>query len=543
MTRESDGYKAIQIGDLGEIVFREACVVEGLNCSKLEPDRTGKDFIVEWRHSSKRLNHTYDTRPSPRRCLVQVKGAGATRPEVRLKLSAVEWLAKDDQPAFVVAPLFRNKVLTEYLMFHVRGPVLETILKRLREAERDGESLTKFKMTLPVALGERVPRDSEQVRLWLERHIPEDLHAYALAKNKERSELGYSGRGDLTMKVSFKVRDPSHIIDLVMGERTLDAEMQPPQDVRFDIALPVKPFSMMAGSVKLSVDAAPTQRWIVSAKDADGNILESIEGGAKVGAISGMPVEFWRAEFSNGFLSVRLQDAKISVDFGGDEVWDTRRPLSELRKTISLWRHIAVNDAQLEITRGPGSVPLSVKPNPTDSARHDEWTRPVLKVLELAAELFSFCGVSDPEVTVDALWDNRKDLVQAARKISLRQDSERPLALAAPATPELLAGLHEGPRQLLLQTLPVVLGPDVFAVAVSYAIEMSQEGDDIKFVSHARFPIEGQLLDPTDVYSAYDVFVEKLRIATRPMFHMTNPLLDGSKGDAVVPALPGLPET
>lgn len=101
MQDDSDGPTASQIGDLGEMAFKALCLQQGLHCSTIDPDRTGKDFLVEWPPGSSG-GHSYDTRHPPRRCIVQVKATASEIPRVRLKLSAAEW------------PVSSNSLRSEY---------------------------------------------------------------------------------------------------------------------------------------------------------------------------------------------------------------------------------------------------------------------------------------------------------------------------------------------------------------------------------------------------------------------------------------------
>jgi hypothetical protein len=89
-----------RIGCIGQNEFFD--LRERLYASRPDPDRTGKDFVVEWKPDEK---WGFDTRPPPRKCKIQIKSTRLGSRQVRVKLSAAEWLAKDLAPAFILCPV------------------------------------------------------------------------------------------------------------------------------------------------------------------------------------------------------------------------------------------------------------------------------------------------------------------------------------------------------------------------------------------------------------------------------------------------------
>ncbi|KJS28035.1 MAG: hypothetical protein VR75_00675 [Hyphomonadaceae bacterium BRH_c29] len=115
-----------RIGTIGQNEFFSLCERERLYASRPEPDRTGKDFIVEWKPDE---GNGFDTRPPPRKCLVQVKSTRLGSRQVRVKLSAAEWLAKDLSPAFFIcAVIDEAETVDHYVGYHIANVWLERIL-------------------------------------------------------------------------------------------------------------------------------------------------------------------------------------------------------------------------------------------------------------------------------------------------------------------------------------------------------------------------------------------------------------------------------
>jgi len=526
---DSEHLDGSQIGDLGEMAFRECCVRQQLHCSRLEPDRTGKDFIVEWPPAATGIHTTYDKRPPPRRCVVQIKSTGSERPQMQLKQSAAEWLVKDDTPAFVVSPIYRGPFLYQFLVVHVRGKVLVAILRRLREAQRDNQMLSQVSLTLPIDTAMKLPGDGAGLRQYLETQIGESTIDYARAKEKERSEAGYEGASGITMKMRFQVTDLSHIIECLLGDRQLEADLHDVQETRFGIPLPAPLLGLSSRKVKFSVESGLSERWTVCAIDDNDNEIASIEGTARSAALPGMPPEFWRAEFDNGLVSVGLREMKLNVSFGGPEVWEKPTRLSTLRKSVRLWRALVVEDARISMRRTPDGHALIVKPEPVETEHHDAWTKQILKLLDDAHEMFQFCKVDDPEITVESIWPHRRDLRIALAKIQPNQDAEDPFSFSAPAATDLLQALGDKPQRMLLHTMPVIMPPYTLAVAISYFVEMKQADDRIEIASLARFPVAGAALPDENPFSAYEDFIENARERVKPTFHAYYELLPADR--------------
>ena len=96
------------IGRIGENRFEELCRLAGLECSKPEPDRTGKDRIVEWPVAGEM---SLDNRPSPRIAHVQIKSTTNPKGKIKIKLASLEWLIFNDTPAFICSPIVKSCLL------------------------------------------------------------------------------------------------------------------------------------------------------------------------------------------------------------------------------------------------------------------------------------------------------------------------------------------------------------------------------------------------------------------------------------------------
>jgi len=190
-------------------------------------DRTGKDFVVEWKPDGE---WGFDTRPPPRKCQVQIKSTRLGSRQVRVKLSATEWLAKDLAPAFILCPVIdAEDQVDHYVGFHLANYWLERILERLRKAAVKREIPSHLSIALTLSRGQRL--ESRGVRAWLENECGADMARYAAEKALALKTIGYDDDGpEYIMTVT--VGSVSEIVECLMGERELDASFGTPHPLR-----------------------------------------------------------------------------------------------------------------------------------------------------------------------------------------------------------------------------------------------------------------------------------------------------------------------
>lgn len=129
-----------ELGNLGEREFAHICASTSLIVNEISKDRTGWDFYVEfpYDHAS---GASLDTRRNPITCKVQVKAQWQDNDRIVFRLSSLERLAKDPNPAFICVFKYDHsrKCVGGYLI-HLADDVLARILKRLRAERKRGRT-------------------------------------------------------------------------------------------------------------------------------------------------------------------------------------------------------------------------------------------------------------------------------------------------------------------------------------------------------------------------------------------------------------------
>jgi hypothetical protein len=226
-----------ELGEAGETLFAHLCVRGGLTCNKSNRDRTGWDFIVEFPLPGPEAG-ALDAR-LPAACVVQLKST-ARAGTVKLSLSAVERLAKDPRPAFIVLlRLAPDGGARSAHLIHLLGRALGRVLHRLRTAHAQGRfDLNKLTLTFdPARFGVRFAPTPQGLAAALRDACGKDRAAYAAEKQRQLDELGYED-GGLEAEALFWVESADHLSDVVLGLQPLKPQRLRAFDKRFGIRLP-----------------------------------------------------------------------------------------------------------------------------------------------------------------------------------------------------------------------------------------------------------------------------------------------------------------
>jgi hypothetical protein len=200
---------------------------------------TGKDRHVEFPFVEPVGSLTFDTRPSPLACYVQVKTSHYRIDRFEMRLSAAERLARETKPSFVaVLRINDDSDFTDMHLVHVSGEVLAKILKRLRAEQAKGSThLNQKKITFSISLGHKVDLKPNALREALSSAIGNDMLAYAVCKHRQLKELGYDV-ARFEGNVTFDSLKFEQFVDGLLGLSDRPVKNMEAFERRFDTALP-----------------------------------------------------------------------------------------------------------------------------------------------------------------------------------------------------------------------------------------------------------------------------------------------------------------
>lgn len=244
-----------QLGAKGEQRFAELCLDAGLEPNKSERDRHGWDFLVEFPFLTPEPDDDLAARAQPPECRIQVKTRWDSQSYIKLRLSSAERLAKKEMPAFICVLTVNNALEYTHLhVLHLDGELLDVVLKKLREMQSLGKSLSinKEYLIVPVSkFGVEVAANGEALRHYVQACIGPNYRAYVAQKVLTLQKTGFSStplRGSFTVESS----GPTEFADFLLGLIPLTAVSFELSETRWDIELPVPvPVPSQGAEIKL----------------------------------------------------------------------------------------------------------------------------------------------------------------------------------------------------------------------------------------------------------------------------------------------------
>ncbi|QEH81582.1 hypothetical protein EIK56_27240 [Sphingomonas sp. C8-2] len=395
-----------QLGAAGESLFESLCLRARLEPNKSQRDRTGWDFIVELPMKEPDDAISLDHR-RPTTCHVQLKStAGENGPRVSIRLSAIERLAKDVNPAFLIVFRLRpdGEPLRGYLI-HLLGAHLARILRRLRGAQARQaldinhatisfnyrDSGVRFDLT-PGGLASAI-RDA----------CGENPSAYVGEKQRQLATLGFDEGNGLEGEAVVWIEGPQHFRNVMLGLTPIKPKRMTTFERRFGIRLPHETTIF---------------------HDADGIFFElpevgpctvSVRGPALAPAatfqavmqvpprMEGMP---WAVIRHAEFL-ISMNEAGLNFQTIGN--FDTaERSLDEWCEIIRALHYLATGAGTLSITMNDGGAPttsLRIK-EPIEGPHIDELPA-MLRLLDGWRQLLRAAGiVSSSRFPIDTIWSS-----------------------------------------------------------------------------------------------------------------------------------------
>ncbi|MDW9928078.1 hypothetical protein [Sinorhizobium meliloti] len=234
------GEELDRIGTLGELHFRTLCEKAKLKCSKVEPDKTGKDFVVEFNLEPAGKSPSIDKRPAPIQVLVQVKTILAKNDTVKVALSVAERLAKDTRPAIIaILRIDDDDEIVDMHFIHIIDSPLARILKALRRASTEPDPhLHEMTISFRTTRGEAISSKVAEFYGAVAALSGGDMLAYAARKKDQIEGLGFA---PYRFNMKFTLSSSSdEIADGFLGLKPLDISDVVITERRFDIDLPLE---------------------------------------------------------------------------------------------------------------------------------------------------------------------------------------------------------------------------------------------------------------------------------------------------------------
>jgi len=475
------------IGRIGESWFDLLANRAKLLVGRIEPDRLGRDRVLEFPAKARVESVPYDKRLAPLGCSIQIKTILATNDRVSVKLSVAERLAVDNRPTFVcIIRVDDNDNVVDMHLVHILGNNLTRILQRLREEFSKGtEALNRVEITFGVAAAHKLELTPDALNEALTSLIGEDMNAYATEKVRQRNTAGYDDGARYSMKIAFEEITPKDLIDGMLGLRKLGVKDLKPFEERFSIKLPggLPIPDGMEGAV-LQITPTPVDAGVISIFSQLHDELIELNCDLITPALPKIPIEkmkmIARSELLDAIVSVEDEAIQLTSTFEES----SSHPVSEWLKVFKLWDIVFAGGAELTLRTNAGYQLFSGSTNGAVNADdRPDYLSGVLSLLEKAHRLLEEAGATDRPVSLRDITLSAKALKQI-HDFFFHSNDLGSFSFKVQASEHVEEGEYPA---LFVSTL--VLGEDTYAYALKLALSLKKTENICEFQSTSMVPL------------------------------------------------------
>ncbi len=409
----SESAIADDIGRIGESFFDYQMTHTNLLVGKIDPDRVGKDRVIEAKLARRSDDVSFDKRSAPLSCSLQIKTILQKTKVVTVTLSVAERLAQGLVPAFIyMIRLDEDQKPADVRMIHILGPTLEKILKRLRKEYAEGATeLHNKSITFQFKDGKSIGLLGADLANYLEGEIGPDMDVYAQRKSAQKKNLGYENGQRTKISGSIAAAPVGEVIDGLLGLRPLSIASMEAMDERFGIALPDPRFPKLLSGTTATFTPKPMSGCVLVAGPSGNEEAVEIKCEAILPAFPALPMQFFKAILRSPILDATLtmNECKISTRpvTSGDA-----RPLADWISLFTILVGLSSRDGLPISLRSPlGAEMLGVATS--DSGETDVNDAFTLRLLKALRALRAETGTSDSPVTLDDVYASRQSIFSA----------------------------------------------------------------------------------------------------------------------------------
>lgn len=230
-----------ELGRWGETRFATMCSEVCLVPHRPNYDLNGWDFFLEFPHPIAEAGTDTAGRQQPLQCFVQVKTIWKGQSKVDLRLSAAARLGKMALPSFLcILEASEAPEICRLHVLHMAGPLLERVLRKLREMQAGGRSTlinkVDFRVPVPRASESLQPTGAALLRATQEAVGP-DHATYRREKDTFLRTAGFP-TAPVTGSITIRAENQADYSDFLLGLKPLPVVDFTTVETRWGISLP-----------------------------------------------------------------------------------------------------------------------------------------------------------------------------------------------------------------------------------------------------------------------------------------------------------------
>ncbi|MFS8147623.1 hypothetical protein [Rhizobium sp. BR 249] len=478
----SESAFADEIGRKGEAHFDNIMADTDLLVGKIDPDRVGKDRVIEAKLAPRDETKSFDQRPAPLACSIQIKTVAHDTTAVKLSLSVAERFAQSLQPCFIyIIRVNDSRKVIEARAIHILGDNLAKVLKRLRKEFVAGtKDLHNKEITFQIKAAKKLGLEGEDLKAFLQAEIGSDMDAYCAQKGKQKKELGYEPGRPITIHGSFEGGKISELVDGLLGLRPLSMTNVAANEKRFGIPLPLPDFpKFQPGSLAYITPEPVSQCTLIIGSPGEENTVEVVCDVTLPVLPSYIPIKHFKALLKAPFIEATLSYDEVIVRMLPEWAAEKRKPVADWIAYYRTLMAFSQTTCPLSLKGAVGLEKLGVAN--TNDPPDDREPRILLKLLNALVQVREAAGVKDQPVDIQDVFDARTEIFRASDYLSGNFPSDFNFTVQNPP-PEDMGDEHEF---LFLTAFPV--GQENYACGITCRVKIEPEGPDVRVRQSSPF--------------------------------------------------------
>lgn len=497
------------IGRLGEHKFDDLCERAGLIVTTPSPDRSGKDRLVEFQPVQPTGPITFDTRPTPLACWVQIKTLLAKNRRFKMRLSNAERLARETGPTFVaVLRINHNSDFTDLHLIHVDGKLLATILKRLRHEHAKGtKSLNRKTISFSIDDGQKIDITADSLSLAIKAVIGSDMLAYANRKHRSLSEAGYDA-ARFKLNIGLRPIKIEQLVDGFLGLSDLQVRKFEVFERRFGIALPTLRHTSKADEppydiLRVRPNAADRCTIIITNSE---NQCASLDGEFYLPPLPGLEVQYHKAIIRTDLIEFIFYNGGLSFELAPEDVITTKPCLLQtLFQSCRMLKLFYDDKCKVTFQLHKLGREITSPPCSLENLRGDlDWVEPTLDIIHAANVLRQLAGVEDMPIRLGDLIREECEILTAHALMD--KPTEDTIISFSTDVPPAAAPPAEGS---CIFTRLLTIGGRPYAYAMRGRLTPQIEEEVIHWSCYPHEPLIIEQLN-SEPNKSYEAFVDKI---------------------------------
>ena len=429
------------LGEAGELAFRQWCAISGITANKSDKDRYGWDLFIEC-DSGSDVTNALEMHEPLIECKIQIKATDQRRRSVPVSLSNLRSMATTPLPSFYVLLEFDTlNTPTRAFIKHIDEKLISEILQRIRKETTKKGNIKLHKKTMQIKFSsqtEVTPLTPENIKAAITQAIGASPSKYIKTKQSFLETVGFENGSH---SVNFTLDGTGSLEEFVNMQIGIEgsAEIINISSFITRFGIPSETLELKSDSAVLKIsNVVPDSEGSIEFRDRTSGLTIRYPVNVYRGGLAPwIPQKLQKVRLSSDFLDIRIstESRKMEVNYHFNH--DTEHEISEHKKLYKLTELLSQpNNIDIIISVHDRKIQGKLKGEKVESEPDFLLATKLLNILE---KIKSHFELHDPlKISLSEIYKNRNTLINF-EKLLTPKESGLIFSVNIPKAPPLLS--------------------------------------------------------------------------------------------------------